>query len=84
MHLLRCLHFFTDSFQIGIRARHVAGIRNSAADTLSRKNMSVFYQCTPQVAREPSPVPPQILDLLVRQRPNWTSASWRKMFLSIL
>ena len=36
MHLLRCLHFFTAHFRIAIRARHIAGVRNTAADALSR------------------------------------------------
>lgn len=36
MHLLRCLHFFTATHQLGIEARHVAGIHNTAADALSR------------------------------------------------
>lgn len=75
------MHFFTASFQISIR---VAGTKNIAADALSRNNMSAFYECTRQANKEPSPVPPQLLDLLIWQQPDWTLANWRKMFLSIL
>ena len=84
MHLLRCLHFFTASYQIGLFAKHIAGVANSAADALSRNNLSAFRLCTPQAAKEPSLVPPQLLDMLMWQRPDWTSTSWRTMFLSTL
>ena len=48
MHLLRCLHFFTATHQIRLEARHVAGIHNVAADTLSRNKMMVFLDSSPQ------------------------------------
>ena len=82
MHLLRCLHFFSARHLISIRAKHVAGVFNSAADALSRNNMSVIFQHTPQAAKEPSQVPDPLIDMLVLHRPDWTSASWRTMFLS--
>ena len=79
MHLLRCLHFFTARHQISICARHVPGVLNTAADALSRNNMSVFFQCAPQAAQAPFPVPSQ---LLIWHSPDWTSVSWRTMFHS--
>ena len=36
MHLLHCLHFFCAYFSIGLQARHIAGVRNTAADALLR------------------------------------------------
>lgn len=84
MHLLRCLHFYTATYQICIQARHIVGIANTAADALSRNKLSVFYQCTPQAAKEPSVVPAHLLDMLIHLRPDWTSPVWRKMFLSTL
>ena len=86
MHLLRCLHFFMASYQlqIGICAKHIAGVANSAADALSCNNLTAFYLCTSQAAKEPSPVPPRLLDMLMWQCPDWTSASWREMFLTTL
>ena len=41
MHLLHCLHFFSARYQTGIRATHVAGILNTAADALSRNNWKI-------------------------------------------
>ena len=82
MHLLRCLHFFSAHHQICIRAKHLAGVLNCAADALSRDNLSLFFQCTPQAASEPTPIPQQLVHMLVLQCPDWTSDSWRRMFLT--
>ena len=82
MHQLRCLHFFSAQHQIQIQAEHLAGSLNSAADALSRNNMSLFLHCIPQAAKAPSPVPEQIVNMLVLLCPDWTSAAWRAMFLT--
>jgi hypothetical protein len=82
MHLLCCLHFFTATGQIGIRARHVPGVLNTAAYALSQNKMTVFFASIPQVHREVVRVPPPLLDMLLHQRPDWTLPAWRKMFLS--
>ena len=82
MHLLRCMHFFSARYQTSIRAAHVAGILNTAADALSCNNLPLFFQCTPQAARAPCMFPSQLLDMLIWQCPDWNSASWRTMFIS--
>jgi hypothetical protein len=82
MHLLRCLHIFTATSQIGIRARHAPGVLNTAADALSQNKMTVFFASIPQAHREAVRVPPPLLDMLLHQRPDWTLPAWRKMFLS--
>ena len=82
MHLLRCLHFLTACHQIGVQSRHIAGVLNTAADALSRDNLSTFYRCIPQADKTSSTVPVQLLGMLLHQRPDWTSYSWRRMFLS--
>lgn len=84
MHLLRCLHFFTAHWQISIEARHIAGASNTAADALSRNKHDVFLSCVPQAPSSPSPIPQSLLDMLLHNRPDWTSSSWRRMFLSTL
>ena len=84
MHLLHCLHFFAAYFHITLRAEHLAGIFNTKADALSRNNWDLFFQCCPQAAKHPSVIPESLLDMLVHKRPDWTSCSWRTMFLSTL
>ena len=73
MHLLRCLHFFMANFQIIIEAHHIAGVDNSAADALSRNKLDVFLSCSPQAALSPSPIPQSPLDMLLHNKPDWTS-----------
>jgi len=82
MHMLRCLHFFTATHQIGIVACHMPGIHNTAADALSRNMMKVFFDSTPQARHKADRVSPQLLNMLLLQRPDWTSPSWRSTFLS--
>ena len=84
MHLLRCLHFFSAHFQISIVVRHVAGVENTAADALSHNNHDIFLSCTPQAAGKASQVPSPLLDMLLHNQPDWTSASWRSLFLGSL
>ena len=84
MHLLRCLHFFTAHFRIAIRARHIAGVHNTAADALSRDKSDVFFSCLLQAPPMPVRVPQALLDMLVHDQPDWTSSSWRSLFLSTL
>ena len=83
MHLLRCLHFFTVSHQIGIQSRHVAGVMNVVVDALSHNNRCTFFQCISQASKEPSIVPVQLLEILPHQRPDWSSHNWRRKFHSI-
>ena len=83
MHLIRCLHFFTARYNIVIKPSHIAGSLNVAADALSRNKLTVFHHSTPQAAKQPSPVPELLVDMLIRQCPDWTSPSWRTMFVSL-
>ncbi len=57
-------------------------IYNTAADALSRNKMRVFSQSSPQACREAARVPTPLLDMLLHQRPDWLSPTWRKLFLS--
>ena len=84
MHLLRCLHFFCAHFRIGVQAQHVAGALNTAADALSRNKHHVFLSCCPQAPPNPLLVPQPLLDMLLHIKPDWTSSSWRSLFLSTL
>lgn len=84
MHLSRCLHFFLAHFDIRLVACHIAGVCNTAADTLSRNNLNTFFQCYPQANLTRAQVPPSLQDMLLLHRPDWLSPSWRRMFLCTL
>ena len=76
------MHYFMAWCQIGREARHVAGIHNIAADALSRNKMTVFFKSSPQACREAVKVSTPLLDMLLIQRPDWLSPTWRRLFLS--
>ena len=83
MHLMRTLFFVMARFNMVLVAAHVPGRENEAADALSRDNLPFFYAQVPNAARSPSRVPQELLELLIRRQPDWTSADWRSLFVSI-
>ena len=84
MHLLRSAFFFMARDGYCIRAVHVAGRLNVAADALSRDNLPLFFAQVPRAHPHPSKIPDELYQLLVHERPDWTSQSWRDRFSSSL
>lgn len=84
MHLLRCLWFFTASFDIQITATHLPGTLNKAADMLSRNQSKEFLTSHPKVSRTPTTLPPPLLNLLSPQKLDWTSPSFLRHFTDTL
>ena len=80
MHLLRSLHFLLAWWDIRMWAEHVPGKTNIAADALSRNMMQVFHEQFPTANKEGTLIPQVLLDLLVLQQPDWSSATWRDKF----
>jgi hypothetical protein len=80
MHLLRCLFFLAAHFQVQIRATHIPGVSNVAADALSRNDLPRFLQVAPEAAQVPTPIPPQLVDLVAGEQPDWTSPRWSRLF----
>ena len=80
MHLLRCLFFLEAHFGFEHRAHHRPGKENLIADALSRGRITEFRSLFPQAAKEPSPVPPALEELLLDLSLNWTSPRWRALF----
>ena len=84
MHLMRCLFFVLAQYNMFILAEHIPGRDNVAADSLSWGNLSLFHQQVPTAMPHPTPVPEELLQVLIHQQPDWMSASWRVLFNSIL
>ena len=85
MHLVRCVFFFAAEWRFTLSAVHLAGKLNVAADTLSRDNLLSFFQHIPEAAsRAAEPISDAVQELLVYQRPDWTSPAWRQLFRDIL
>ena len=83
MHLVRCLFFIAARGEFTIKAAHVAGKLNVAADALSRNRLSAFRLQVPTACRRPTPIPPGLVKMLVTEKPDWTSARWRRLFNAI-
>ena len=84
MQLLRCLFFVTAYFELAMRAVHVPGHLNSWADAISQNNAGLFLSQATEASRSPSPVPLPLVDLLLRQKPDWTSEAWSRLFVNSL
>ena len=83
MHLMRCLSFVAAKFNFIFSSTHIRGLDNVLADALSRNNASLFLSLFPQAQRRPVPLPRAISDLLVVEKPDWTSQDWIKLWNSI-
>ena len=81
MQLLRCIFFVTASFKIMLFPVHVPGVTNKVAHAISRNNIAAFRSGT---ASTPMAIPPEVVDILIRQSPNWTSQAWSQWFSSCL
>ena len=84
MHLMRTLFFYTAVYQLMMVAEHVAGRDNEAADAISRDRVPLFRALIPQASPEVSLVPVDLINLLVANRPDWTSSEWKALFNSTL
>ena len=83
MHLMRCLAFLKAKFQF-LFASHISGINNDLADAMSRDNLQYFLSHHSQAQPSPTPLPPELLDLMIIKKPDWTSPVgtdfWRAIF----
>lgn len=84
MHLMRCLFLFTARSQLYLDPVHVPGRLNEAADSLSRGKLPLFLQLVPSAHPNPTPIPEELSQALVHQRPDWTADAWRAVLHSIL
>ena len=80
MHLMRCLIFLKAKFQFTLFASHIKGVKNDRADALSRDNLQYFMSHHPQAQTKPTPLPPQLLDLAIIMKPDWTSKLWTDLW----
>ena len=58
MHLLRCFAFFVAFFKFNYSTQHVPRVLNTAANALSRDDLTLFFSLVPQTPRYTLPLPP--------------------------
>ena len=84
LHLLKCLFFIRAYYGIHIQVVHIPGSENTLADAISHDNLSVLFSQVPKAALGHTPVPLNLLEVLVKKQVEWTSASWCQQFRSCL
>lgn len=83
MHLMRCLTFVAAFFNFIFSSAHIPGAENVLADALSRNKAQLFLSLSPQARRLPSSIPKAVLELLLGEKPDWTSQAWIRLWNSI-
>ena len=58
MHLMRCLFFLMARGEYTLKATHIEGKSNVAADALSRNRLPLFRLQVPTAEEHPTPIPP--------------------------
>ena len=84
MQLLRGMALLAMEFSFHIQAQHIPGVDNTAAETLSRNNISLFFTQISHVNQEPTVIPEEIGQLFITQQPDWLSSTWKQNFRSFL
>ena len=84
MELIRNLFFVLAEFNVLLTIDHVPGVENAAADALSRDNYDSFRLQMPSAHVCPTPIPEELVQLLVHQRPDWTSKNWTALWHAFL
>ena len=84
MHLLCSLWFFTAHYDTVLTATHILGVTNTAADQISRNQLSLFHLTNPRASRLPTPIPASLQWIVSPRGPDWTSPKFRELFKNTL
>ena len=84
MHLMHSLFFFLAKCNVTLRAKHIHGSENGAAEALSRNNCLSYLSQVPSAKGTPTRIVPGLLQVLVPKQPDWTSQSWIVLLKDIL
>ena len=84
MHLLRVLWFFIAYYDIELIPKHIPGVVNCTANHLSRHNMQCIFSLNPQASATSTPIPPSLQALLMIPGPDWTSSSFKQLFITTI
>ena len=84
MDLIRSLFFILAHFNTFLMSEHLPGVLKGAADALSRDTLSLFHSQVPVAQPQQTDLPKALLQLLVHQRPDWTSVRWTSLWNDFL
>ena len=75
---------FVAHYNIVLMSEYIAGVGNCTDDHLSRHDMYSFFSIDWQTSPIPMPVSPLLLQYLFPSGPDWTTATFKQLFLSII
>ena len=84
MHLLRTLVFVEAHFRFQLVPTYINTRANHLVDALSRNDHLSFLSKVPRAHNHPSPIPQDLLNLVMDPRADWTSQLWRRLFNNTL
>lgn len=64
MQMLRCLFFVAAKLLVQVKAQHIPGVLNVAADVMSCNNLPHFLQVVPQAETSATPIPEALVTQL--------------------
>ena len=80
MHLLRCLFFIRALYQLSVHVVHIEGNANTWADAISRNYSVLIDSQVFKSSYHQTPLPEDLISLLVMEQPDWTSDHWINLF----
>ena len=83
MHMLRTLAFVEARYRFSLRPEYINTKDNHLADDLSRDNLASFLLKVPGADTRATPLPTQLLDLLLDPSVDWISLRWLQQFSDI-
>ena len=83
MHRLRCLLFIEAHYWFQLSSSYITTQDNKIADYLSRNKLTASFSSLPQADNEPTPIPPNLVPLLLDPLMDWLSPAWTQQFRSI-
>ena len=83
MHLMKCFSFVSAKFNFVFSACHIRGVDNVLADALTRDNLPLFLHSRSQALEISTSLHPALQELLILQKPDWTSTNWTRLWTSI-
>ena len=84
MHLLQCLFFIRAHFEFLLQAVHIEETNNTLADAVSHNNHIFLDSQVFQSTHQRTPLPEELVLLLVVEQADWTSDHWTQWFMNCL
>ncbi len=76
-HLVRSLFFIAAHLNFSLQASHIRGADNGLVD---ENNRVIFLFTFPQAYPFPTQILRVVVEVLLTQKPDWTSTNWNRLF----